>query len=280
MASDSNGKKPDSIEPVPPSGQARRMSARAPSQWGAVRDALSAIFNLEALLRNASVPHRTLVDVLPEIHTSATLLREAFEVRTTSDQVATETGLHGRLRLVDLDVVLGAIANGDSDRAGLAARLGPAADELEASAELLALLDRAGKGSVTEVGLDLVAREAGRLSTASRGRVLRVRFEEISPDPLVTADPFVLGSLLSLLVACVHQAGAATVVVRTQPAPQAGFVIEVASDADQALPTLAMRVMPWVPPTPAAARAVAERFGAVVDIDGARAVIRLKRLYG
>jgi hypothetical protein len=255
------------------------MSARAPSQWGAVRDALSAIFNLEALLRNASVPHKTLVDVLPEIHSSAALLREAFEIRT-ADPAATEAGLHGRLRLVDLDVVLGAIAKGDEERAELAARLSPAADELEASAELLALLDRAGKGSVTEVGLDLVAREAGRLSTASRGRVLRVRFEEISPDPLVTADPFVLGSLLSLLVACVHQAGAATVVVRTQPAPEAGFIIEAASDVDQSLPTLAMRVMPWVPPTEVAARAVAERFGAVVDLQDARATIRLKRLYG
>jgi hypothetical protein len=279
MASESNGKKPDSIEPVPPSGQARRMSARAPSQWGAVRDALSATFNLEALLRNAAVPHKTLVDVLPEIHSSAALLREAFEIRTT-DPAATEAGLHGRLRLVELDVILSAIAQGDADRADLAARLGPAADELEACAELLALLDRAGKGSVTEVGLDLVAREAGRLSTASRGRVLRVRFEEVSPDPLVTADPFVLGSLLSLLVACVHQAGAATVVVRARPAPAAGFVIEAAVDADQTLPTLAMRVMPWVPPTEIAARAVAERFGAVVDLQGASASIRLKRLYG
>jgi hypothetical protein len=280
MASESNGKKPDSVEPVPPSGQARRMSARAPSQWGAVRDSLSAIFNLETLLRNATVPHKTLIDVLPEIHSSAQLLREAFEVRTTSDQAAIEAGLYGRAKLVELDGLLGVIARPDADRVAVAARLSPIADELEASAELLALLDRAGKGSVTEVGLDLVAREAGRLSTASRGRVLRVRFEEISPDPLVTADPFVLGSLLSLLVASVHHAGAANVVVRTQPAPNAGFVIEASTPADDALPTLAMRVMTCVNPTEIAARAVGERFGAMVDIQGARASIRLKRLYG
>ncbi len=56
MSSESNGQKPESVEPGPPSGQARRMSARAPSAWGAVRDALAAVHNLEALLRNASVP--------------------------------------------------------------------------------------------------------------------------------------------------------------------------------------------------------------------------------
>ncbi|MGH7437806.1 MAG: hypothetical protein ACRENE_19180 [Polyangiaceae bacterium] len=271
------------MEPAPPSGQGRRTSGRAPSQWGAVRDALSAIFNLEVLLRNEAVPMKTIVDVLPEIHSSAVLLREAFEVRTASETAATEAGLHGRGRLGDLDAVLGSIARGESDRATLAGRLGPISDELEASAELLALIDRAGKGSVTEVGLDLVAREAGRLSTASRGRVLRVRFEEATPDPLVTADPFVLGSLLSLLVACVHHAGTTTVVVRTRPAPQAGFVIEAASEADSTLPTLAMRVTAWVPPTEVAVRAVAERFGAVVDIESgprARAVVHLRRLYG
>ncbi len=280
MASESNGKKPDSMEPSPPSGPGRRTSGRAPSQWGAVRDALSAIFNLEVLLRNDAVPLKTIVDVLPEIHSSATLLREAFEVRTAADAAATEAGLHGRARLGDLDRVLGSIAQGDEDRASLAATLSPISDELEASAELLALIDRAGKGSVTEVGLDLVAREAGRLSTASRGRVLRVRFEEVQPDPLVTADPFVLGSLLSLLVACVHHAGASTVVVRTRPAPSAGFVIEAASEADSALPTLAMRVTAWVPPTVIAVRAVAERFGAAVDLEGAHAVVILRRLYG
>jgi hypothetical protein len=279
MASESNGKKPESVEPGPPSGPARRMSARAPSVWGAVRDALAAVFNLEALLRNASVPLKTILDVLPEIHSSAALLREAFEVRTGADEAAANAGAHGRLRLADLDAVLAAIAAG-GDRATLTAQVGAAADELEASAELLALLDRAGKSSVTEVGLDLVAREAGRLSTASRGRVLRVRFDEVSPDPLVTADPFVLGSLLSLVVACVHHGGVESIVVRAQPSPEAGFLIEGATAVDDALPTLAMRVMPWVPPTEAAARAVGQKSAATVDLQGTRATIRLKRLYG
>src|SRR5258708_25846213 len=125
-------------------GQAGRMSARAPSQWGAVRDALSAIFNLEALLRNAAVEHKTLVDVLPEIHSSAALLREAFEVRTTSDQAASEAGRHGRLRLGDLDALLGALAPPDAHRPPPPARPSPVAHELDAAAAALAPLHHAG----------------------------------------------------------------------------------------------------------------------------------------
>jgi hypothetical protein len=280
MSSESNGKKPESIEPAPPSGEGRRASLRAPSAWGAIRDALAAVYNLETLLKNASVPDRTILDVLPEIHSSAALLRGAFEARTMADKAIADAATYGRLRLADLDAVLAAIAAGDTDRAGLTPRLAAAADQLEASSELLALLERAGKPSVTEVGLDLVAREAGRLSTGSRGRVLRVRFDEASPDPLVTADPYVLGSLLSLVVACVNHAAVESIVVRAQPAPNAGFVVETAGDVDASLPTLAMRIMPWIPPTEAAACAIGERFGAIVELHGTMATIRLKRLYG
>jgi hypothetical protein len=280
MASERNGKKPESIEPAPPSGEGRRTSLRAPSAWGAIRDALAAVYNLETLLRNASVPEKTILDVLPEIHSSAALLRGAFEARTMADKAIADTATHGRTKLIDLDAVLAAIASGGADRAALTPKLSAAADELEASSELLALLERAGKPSVTEVGLDLVAREAGRLSTASRGRVLRVRFDEASPDPLVSADPYVLGSLLSVVVGCVHHAGVDSIVVRAQPAPNAGFLVEAAGDVDGSLPTLAMRVMPWIAPSEAAACAIGERFGATVELHGTSATIRLKRLYG
>ena len=50
MSSESNGRKPDSTEPGPSSGTGTRSSARAPSAWGAVRDALASLHNLDALL--------------------------------------------------------------------------------------------------------------------------------------------------------------------------------------------------------------------------------------
>ena len=64
MSSESNGDKPDSVAAGPPSGVTNRTSARAPSAWGAVRDALAAVHNLEALLRSSSVQSRTILDLL------------------------------------------------------------------------------------------------------------------------------------------------------------------------------------------------------------------------
>ncbi len=163
----------------------------------------------------------------------------------------------------------------------LAARVSAAADELEASAELLALLDRAAEAGSVDRGRPRPGRARGgaAVGTARGRRVLRVRFDEASPDSLVTADPYVLGPLLSLVVACVHQAPASSRGRARPAAPEAGFIVEAATPADDALPTLAVRVMPWVPPTETTARAV----GGEVRCD-ARAPgrvprsIRLKRL--
>ena len=48
-------------------GSSTRLSARAPSAWGAVRDALASLHNLDALLRSTSVLYRTIRDLLPEL---------------------------------------------------------------------------------------------------------------------------------------------------------------------------------------------------------------------
>src|SRR5579864_1558907 len=99
MSSESNGQKPDSLDPPPPSGPGRRMSARAPSAWGAARDALAAVHNLEALLRSASVAYRTILDLLPELRTSASVLREAFAGARDGDAASSTVGDYGGVRL-------------------------------------------------------------------------------------------------------------------------------------------------------------------------------------
>jgi hypothetical protein len=275
MSSDSNNKKPESIEPDPASGGGRRFSARAPSAWGAVRDALAALFNLEVLLRNTAVSLRTLLDLLPELRASAALLREAFHLGAEDDPGGSVVCTYGQLRLGDLDAVLDAVEAGAVDRDSLATRAGSLADELEASADLLALLDRSSASSPTDVSLALVARETGRMSGAWRGRERVVKFDEGSPDRPVATDPVVLGPLLSLVVACVHEAGAKDIVVRARSAPSAGFVVEAAGEADAALPTLSMRVLPWVPPAEAIARRVAANMGVALDLAGGRGSITL-----
>jgi hypothetical protein len=251
------------------------MSARAPSAWGAVRDALAAVHNLEALLRSATVQSRTILDLLPELRSGAGVLRTAFD-RSGGEEPATTTVCDDGRRMVDgLDALLDAIAAAPDDRTAHADRAATLADDLEASADLLALLDRAAAPASTEVSLDLVAREAGRMSGTARGREMVIQFQEASPDCLVTTDPYVLGSILSLLVACVHASGVHAIVLRARSTPSPGFVVEPAQLEDAALPTLSLRVTPWLAASDPAVRRLAEQIGATLELDGKRGAIGL-----
>jgi hypothetical protein len=276
MASESNGSKPESA--APNSGVVNRVSARAPSAWGAVRDALAAVHNVAALLRNEGVPHRTILDLLPELRSSGGELRTAFE-RPATDDAVTEVGAYGAGLVGQLDALLDAVgAAGDesTDRMTQAARAGTLALDLEACADLLALLDRAAAPVATEVSLNLIARESGRMSGTARGREMIVQFQEASPDCVISTDPYILAPVLSLLSACTHAAGVNALVLRARSTPEPSFVTEVATMADAALPTLALRVTSWVPPSSSAARRVAERIGAVIDLQGKRCSIVLR----
>jgi hypothetical protein len=280
MSSESNGRKPDSQEPGPASGTTSRVSARAPSAWGATRDALAAVHNLDALLRSGSVLHRTILDLLPELRSGAGVLREAFERALAGDalagQAARDVGAYGVDRVDELARLLDATALADEERDDLAARARALADELEAAADLLALLERASEPVPTEVNVDRVVRETVRLSGTGRGRELAVKFDEASPDCILHADPYVVGPLLSLLIASVHAGGAADVVVRARCTDDhATFLIEAATPDDAPHPSLAMRVLPAVPPTGGAARRVAVQIGATLDLGERHASLTL-----
>src|ERR1700722_409241 len=89
MSSESNGRKSESQAPSS-SGAPSTRSPPAPSAWGATRDALAAVHNLDALLRGGSVPYRTILDLLPELRTSAGVLRDAFERARRADATVGE----------------------------------------------------------------------------------------------------------------------------------------------------------------------------------------------
>ena len=276
MSSESNGHNSDS-EPGPPSGVGRRPIARAPSAWGAARDALAAVHNLEALLRGASVPYRTILDLLPELRASAGILREAFEAAHAGDATTAAVGAYGGLQVDEFGHLLDATANAPEDRDALARRAHLLADELESSADLLALLERASAPVPTEVSLNLIVRETARTLSTGRGSELVVRFDEASPDCAVTTDPYAVGPLLSIAVARVHGAGVAEIAVRARcSAPNATLLVEAAGPGDSALPGIAMRVLPAVPPAEEAVRRVAEQIGALLLVDRARWAIVLK----
>jgi hypothetical protein len=275
MSSDSNGTKPESLAAGPPSGVTGRTTVRAPSAWGAVRDAIAAVHNLEALLRRSSVDNGIILDLMPELRTGANVLRAAFERSLTAEPAAAKVGEHGQLTVDRFDALLEAIATTPDDRALHADQADALADELEAAADLLALLDRAAAPVSTEVSLDLVAREAGRMSGTARGREMIIQFDEAIPDCLVTTDPYLLGPVLSLLVARVHAAGTHAIVLRARSSPRAQFVVEPAQLSDAALPTLSLRVTLWFPASENAVQRLAEQIGATLELEEHRGSIVL-----
>jgi hypothetical protein len=284
MSSDSNGRKSESQAPST-SGAPSSRSPRAPSAWGATRDALAAVHNLDALLRSASVPYRTILDLLPELRTSAGVLRDAFERARTADatagQAVHDVGIYGVDRADELGRLLDATATADEGRGILADRARGLADELEASADLLALLERAASPVPTDVNAALVVRETVRLSGSGRGRELVVRFDEASADGTLYADPYVVGPLLAMVVACLHAAGVKGVVVRARSTDaEVTFLLETASEDDAHRPTLAMRVPAAIPPTAGAARRVAEQIGATLEVGAQSSSLRLPRPAG
>jgi hypothetical protein len=270
MSSESNERKPDSA-PSPPSAAERRVSARAPSAWGAARDALAAVHNLEALLRSATVANRTILDLLPELRSSADVLREAFDAALGGEATTAAVGAYGGVRVDEFGRLLDATAIAAEDRGALAYRAHFLADELESSADLLALLERASAPVPNEVSINLIVRETARMSGTGRGRELIVRFDEASPDCVVTTDPYAVGPLLAIAVARVYGEGNGEIAVRARcTPPNATLVVEAAGPPDFALPVTAMRVLPAVAPTEMAARRVAERIGSLLKIDPAR----------
>jgi hypothetical protein len=281
-SSESNGRRPESQEPGPASGTGARSSARAPSAWGATRDALAAVHNLVALLRSGSVLYRTIRDLLPELRTSAGVLREAFERARGAQGAPGAAGTYGAARVDELDRLLEATNLADEERDDLADRARMLADELEASADLLALLERAASRVATEVSAQLVVRSAARTSGSARGRELPVRFDPPPPECTVLADPHVLGPLLSLMIARLHAAGVQAVVVRGGcDERMATFEVRPATARDASLPETATRILPAVPPTDAAIRQVAQDVGATtLELEDHGARFQLPRHVG
>jgi hypothetical protein len=244
---------------------------------GAARDALAAVHNLEVLLRNAGIADATLQELMPELRGGAATLRTRFDSRRPEDGDAATPRVvqHGLRQVGELDDLLDAIAGSRQTREELAGRASALAYELEASEGLLSLLDRTAAPVTTEVGLRQVVTEAGR--GAARGREIRVRFDAPTPDGLVTTDPHLLGPVVALLVSHVASGGDAQLAVRARTGAAPEIVVEAAGPADDAFPLLRMRVAPWIASSELAVRRIAERLGARLTLDRARASVVLDR---
>jgi hypothetical protein len=274
MSSESEGKgEPDRVF------ASAHADARAASAWGSARGALAAVHNLEALLRRSYVPGQVILDLLPELRSGATVLREAFDRATQADAASAGVGRYGLERVAELDELLGTMIPAAGRRDDAARQAGALADALEAAVDLLGLLDRANAPLTTDVRLDLLAQEAGRMSGTARGRELLVAYEPSAQQSTLSTDPVLLGALVSLLVGCVHGAVSGVPIVlrtRTQPGTNvAELVAEARTPTEGPLVTLAIRVMPWIEPSEAVARRLAVGLGATFEVSGSRASLVL-----
>jgi hypothetical protein len=219
--------------------------------------------------------------LMPELRASATVLRDAFERARGGDPPTAEVGAYGTTCTEAFEELLNATAAAVEKRDELAGRAHGLADELDASADLLALLERASSPVATEVSINLVARETARMAGTGRGRELPVRLDEASPDCVVHTDPYVVGPLLSLAVASAHSAGLAELVVRARcTPPNATLLVEAASASDASLPVVPIRALMAIPPAERAARRVADQIGALLLIERARWAIVLTSTSG
>jgi hypothetical protein len=296
MSSESKDHKPESVDPGPSSGSATRQSARAPTVRGEVRDAIASVHNLAALLRSMSVKYKVILDLLPELKSSADVLRDAFArvsagvnagagqsavARVGSqggdvDAATPAVGAFGVEKVRELHELLDATALANEERDDLTVRARALADELEVTSDLLALLERAAEPVRTHVSVRLILREIGRLWGGGRGRDIGVRFDDSAPELSIDADPYVVGPLLSLLLSIVHATGANDVVVRAAGVgSEAVLTVEPAGPGEAGLRTIPVRALPPVAPTLLAAHRVASRVGAVLQVTGSRAELRL-----
>jgi hypothetical protein len=241
-----------------------------------VRNAVSSVHNLGALLKSASVKYKVILDLLPELRSSALVLCELFEPASAARDDATRAvGAYGLSRAQDLQRLLDATALANDERDDLTGRANVLATDLAAASDLLALLERAAQPVKTSVSLQLIVRETGRLTSGGRGDDIAVRCDAAPPDIDVDIDPYVVGPLLSLVLALARAAGAKELVVRaSRTESDARLTVEPAGPNDAGLPTVAVRVLPPIPPAESTAERVAVQIGAVLDRQWPRGVLR------
>jgi hypothetical protein len=243
-----------------------------------VRDALSAVRNLAALLRSPNVASATLVDVVPELRESAQAMREEFERASQSIPVARDAATFGSTRVDELMSVLDSIGSSASlpERAAIEARVNQLSPELDGAAELLSLVQRAETHNATEVSLDRLVREVPQMAPNASSEVVKVRLDASTPDCVVSSDPHVLASLLALSVSRTHALEPGDVAVRVRCDPARGsVVVEPATVADAALPVLTIRPTPFLPVAEPIAASVATAVGATLAFEGPRTIFRL-----
>jgi hypothetical protein len=238
--------------------------------WGAVRDAITAIHNLEVLLKSPRVGTKVLADVLHEFLEGVAVLRAAFT--RAAEEAKGEATLRARQGLLELtralldelERAMQQAMTSDFDargRLGLEQVVTRVSVDLDAAAELLDLSDRAEHAMEAELSLAELARVALRGGVYGTDREIPVHFAGATQgdrDCVLRADPHVIKRLLAFAIARVHARGAAEVSLRLHAGVDSARIeVGPTTAAERAVPASRLRIVRLLDPTDAVVDAAA-----------------------
>ncbi|HEX4515803.1 MAG TPA: hypothetical protein VH054_19780 [Polyangiaceae bacterium] len=257
MASD----KKDTTPSTAPSSATRARASEITARRGRLRDALAVISNVEAMLRSS---HASIDDELGE-------LRNALE------------GLHDALAAAPAELRRFAASRIGVIEAAASARsadaMGRAAAELETTAGLVELIDRANDGGSLEVSCATLAEQALQLAWSVRSRgAFPVRVRAAVADCSVACDPHVVAQMLAMAISTVRET-TPDVVVRTHVEDDAGIIEITGATADDAnARVMQARPVVRIPESDALLAAAATAAGIGLHVEPGRILLRCPRV--
>ncbi len=264
MPSDESGRVSPSHTSLPPSsGGSPPSSSQPPADlvaWGPVRDAITAIHNVELLLKSPRVGSKVLADVFPELWVGTAALRAAFG--SAADGAKSDDGRRARRALVDLtlariDELERAMRVSTSDldtraRLSLEQVVTRVSLDLDACTELLDLAERSEHALATELSLVQLAIVSMRGKAYAGEREVGVRLAVGRDECVLCADPHVFKRLIVFGVARVAAAGGTNLAIRIACDTERASIEISPTRADEvALPTSPVRLVRRIAPTDA-----------------------------
>jgi hypothetical protein len=247
-----------------------------------VRNAITAIHNLQALLSSPRVGAKVLTTVLHEFVASVEVLRQAFLGGPPAEdegaaKARSSLGEFARERLDELRVAIeGAMAtNVDArSRLGLEQIVRRVSGELHAAVDLLDLVDRADHGVEVELALGELARAIVRGDAQGSEGEVPVRISVSQGDSILRADARLFKQLLVHAVARLRAAGAGDVTLHARSEGgrailELGYTPQAApAGAASAAPPVPIRLPRRIAPTDAIVEAAARRAAIDTAVSG------------
>lgn len=261
----------------PPSRPSPGNDPRLDAARGAVREALSAIRNLEQLLKSVRVGPKALMGVIPDVHqSSSTLIHRveellgAVEQRLDDPICARELKAFVQPRVDELTAALQKAkkrAITAKTRLALEALVERVAGELDAARSLLDMLDGAAWGRGVHVNLLEVVRESFKQSEALREgtQQLRVGLTSNAPDLELLINPRVAAMLFGLCAALVCRGTEQGASIRISRAEDQGCLVRVSAGIAEGAETVLLSSTPAIAPASSCAQAAAVLTGASVQ---------------